>query len=92
MKIFIPTPPRPFAGGLDTVEATAATVAGALTALTAAHADLRKHLFTPEEKLRAFVNPYLSYEDVRYLPEEEATAVTEKDTLTVIPSIAGGLA
>ena len=90
MKIFIPTPLRPFAGGQDTVEVTAATVADALAALTAAHADLRRHLFTPEGKLRAFVNLYLNDEDVRYLPEKEATAVTEKDTLTIIPSIAGG--
>jgi molybdopterin converting factor small subunit len=27
---------------------------------------------------------------VRYLPEKEATAVTAADTLSIIPSIAGG--
>jgi adenylyltransferase/sulfurtransferase len=51
---------------------------------------LRKHLFTPEGKVRAFVNLYLNDEDVRYLPEKEATAVKESDTLSIIPSIAGG--
>ena len=90
MTIFIPTPLRPFAAGKDAVEIDALTVADALEALTSAHPDLRKHLFTSEGKLRAFVNLYLNDEDVRYLPEKEATAVTAADTLSIIPSIAGG--
>jgi sulfur-carrier protein len=90
MTIFIPTPLRQFTGGKDTVEAKGATVSEALDALTAAHPDLRKHLFTPEGKLRAFVNLYLNDEDVRYLPAKEASTVSEKDTLSIIPSIAGG--
>ena len=91
MTIFIPTPLRPYAGGKDAVEVDAATVAQALEALTEAHPDLRKHLFSAEGKLRAFVNIYLNDEDVRYLPAKEATAVTATDTLSIIPSIAGGI-
>lgn len=91
MTIFIPTPLRPYAGGQDAVEMSAATVAEALDRLTQNHPDLRKHLFTGEGKLRAFVNLYLNDEDVRYLPAKEATTVTASDTLTIIPSIAGGL-
>jgi sulfur-carrier protein len=90
MTIFIPTPLRQFTGGKDTVETTGTTVSEALDGLTAAHPELRKHLFTPEGKLRAFVNLYLNDEDVRYLPQKEASAVSEKDTLSIIPSIAGG--
>jgi len=90
MTIFIPTPLRPYAGGQDTVEVAAATVGESLQALTLAHPDLRNHLFTGEGKLRAFVNLYLNDEDVRYLPGKEATAVTAADTLSIIPSIAGG--
>jgi adenylyltransferase/sulfurtransferase len=90
MTIFIPTPLRPFAAGLDAVEVDAETVSGALESLTQAHPDLRKHLFTGEGKLRAFVNLYLNDEDVRYLPAKEATVITAADTLTIIPSIAGG--
>jgi len=90
MTIFIPTPLRPYAGGRDEVKVDAPTVAGALEALTLAHPDLRKHLFTSEGKVRAFVNLYLNDEDVRYLPAKEATAVTAADTLSIIPSIAGG--
>ena len=59
--------------------------------MTAAHPDLRKHLFTSEGKVRAFVNVYLNDEDVRYLPEKDATKVSPTDTLSIIPSIAGGM-
>jgi adenylyltransferase/sulfurtransferase len=90
MTIYIPTPLRPFATGKDAVEVTATTVAGALDALTQEHPDLRKHLFTSEGKVRAFVNLYLNDEDVRYLPAKEATAISPNDTLSIIPSIAGG--
>ena len=90
MTIFIPTPLRPYAGEKDTLEVKAATVQGALDELTQTFPDLRKHLFTEAGKLRAFVNVYLNDEDVRYLPEKEATAVSTTDTLSIVPSIAGG--
>ena len=90
MTIYIPTPLRPFAGGQDSIEVNAATVAEALATLTQAHPDLYKHLFAGDGKLRAFVNLYLNDEDVRYLPAKEETAVGAGDTLSIIPSIAGG--
>ncbi len=53
--------------------------------------DLKQHLFTPDSKLRSFVNVYLNDEDVRYLEGKQTTAVKETDELTIIPSIAGGM-
>jgi len=91
VTISIPTPLRPYAAGQSAVEVNAATIAEALSSLTGAHPDLKKHLFTEEGKLRAFVNLYLNDEDVRYLPAKEATSVAATDTLSIIPSIAGGL-
>jgi molybdopterin converting factor small subunit len=90
MTIYIPTPLRPFAEGKDAVEVSASTIAEALDALTEIHPDLRKHLFTGEGKLRAFVNLYFNDEDVRYLPEKDRTPISASDTLSIIPSIAGG--
>jgi adenylyltransferase/sulfurtransferase len=92
MTIFIPTPLRTYAGGTDKVEVNASTIAEALDALTETHPELRKHLFTTEGNLRAFVNLYFNDEDVRYLPEKERTPVEASDTLSIIPSIAGGRA
>jgi adenylyltransferase/sulfurtransferase len=90
MTIFIPTPLRAFAGGQDSIEVSASTVTEALDGLTSAHPELKKHLFTTEGKIRAFVNIYLNDEDVRYLPQKEASPVSASDTLSIIPSIAGG--
>ena len=90
MTILIPTPLRPYAGGNGTLVVSATTVASALTELTTAHPELRKHLFNSEGNLRAFVNVYLNDDDDRYLPAKEATEVSTADTLSIIPSIAGG--
>ena len=88
-KINIPTPLRQYAGKQPTVEVTAGTVAEALSGLVSRHPDLRRHLYTDDGKLRSFVNVYLNDEDVRYL-QKEATAVKDSDTISIVPSIAGG--
>ena len=36
------------------------------------------------------MNLYLNDEDVRYLPQKERSEVSANDTLSIIPSIAGG--
>jgi adenylyltransferase/sulfurtransferase len=88
-KVLIPTPLRQFADKKDTVELNGATVAEVLSALTTQFPDMRKQLFNDEGKLRSFVNVYLNDEDIRYL-KKDATAVAATDTLSIVPSIAGG--
>lgn len=88
-KIHIPTPLRQYAGKQAAVEVGGGSIADALSNLVSQHPDLRRHLYTDEGKLRAFVNVYLNDEDVRYL-QKEATAVKEGDTISIVPSIAGG--
>jgi len=88
-KIHIPTPLRQYAGRQSAVEVTAGTVGEALNGLVSQHPDLRRHLYTDEGKLRAFVNVYLNDEDVRYLQKED-TPVQEGDNISIVPSIAGG--
>ena len=89
-KVLIPTPLRQFAGKNDAVELAGSTVGEVLAALTATFPDLRKQLFNDEGKLRSFVNVYLNDEDIRYM-QKDATAVAAGDTLSIVPSIAGGL-
>ncbi|RMG98965.1 MAG: MoaD/ThiS family protein [Chloroflexi bacterium] len=86
--IRIPTPLRPYTGGQSEVAVSGNTVGDALADLTRQHPDLRPHLFEGDS-LRSFVNIYLNQEDVRYLEGAE-TAVSDNDTLLIIPSIAGG--
>ena len=64
-------------------------MAEALSDLVSKHPELRRHLYSDDGKLRAFVNVYLNDEDVRYL-QKDATAVKENDTISIVPSIAGG--
>ena len=88
-KVHIPTPLRQYAGKQPAVTVEGATVAEALNSLVAIHPDLRRHLYTEDGKLRAFVNVYLNDQDIRYL-EKEGTALSESDTISIVPSIAGG--
>jgi molybdopterin converting factor small subunit len=88
-KVLIPTPLRQFADGKDSIEIAGATVGEVLSALTAQHTGLRKNLFSDEGKLRSFVNVYVNDEDIRYM-KKDATPVAAADTVSIVPSIAGG--
>ena len=89
-KILIPTPLRGYTDQLDEVEAEGATVGELLANLTTRYADLRKHLYAEDGTRRNFVNIYLNGEDVRYL-DGLASAVADRDELSIVPAVAGGL-
>ena len=90
-KILIPTPLRQYAGKQDVVQLTGKTVGEVLQSLTTEYSDLRRHLYNDEGKLRSFVNVYVNDEDIRYL-SKEATPLKDGDTVSIVPSIAGGSA
>jgi adenylyltransferase/sulfurtransferase len=76
-------------GKQASVDVGGSTVGEAMNALVSQHPELRKHLYTEDGKLRAFVNLYLNDEDIRYL-QKEATALKDGDNISIVPSIAGG--
>ena len=88
-KIHIPTPLRQYVGKQADVAVKGGTVAEALSELVSRHPELRRHLYTDDGRLRAFVNVYVNDEDVRYL-QKEATTIKDSDTISIVPSIAGG--
>ena len=88
-KIHIPTPLRQYVGKQAAVDVSGSTVGEAMNSLVERHPELRKHLYTEEGKLRAFVNVYLNDEDIRYL-QKEATVLKDGDNISIVPSIAGG--
>src|SRR5271157_432862 len=90
-KVLIPTPLRQFTGRQDAVTIAGATVGEVLHTLTAHYPDLRKQIFNDEGRVRSFVNVYLNDEDIRYL-SKDATAARDGDTISLVPSIAGGSA
>ena len=87
--IHIPTPLRRFTGEQGEVQVEGATVGEAMQDLVRRHPPLQRHLFTDDGALRSFVNLFLNDEDVRYMKQGN-TPVREGDTLSIIPSIAGG--
>jgi MoaD family protein len=87
--VYLPTPLRPYANKQKEVEVQGATVGDALSALTAAHPDLKRHLFADDGSLRSFVNVYVNDEDIRHLQKSQ-TALKPTDVLQIVPSIAGG--
>lgn len=89
VRIIIPTPLRAYAGKRESVELQAATVGEALSSLTTQFAELKKHLYSDDGRLRSFVNVYVNDEDIRYLQKDQ-TSVREGDTISIVPSIAGG--
>src|SRR3982074_1074847 len=89
-KILIPTPLRPYTDKLDAVDAAGATVGELLADLTRRHSGLKAHLYNEQGKLRSFVNVYVNDEDIRYLQKEQ-TPVSASDTVSIIPSVAGGV-
>src|SRR4051812_26724287 len=88
-KILIPTPLRPYTDKKDAVDADGATVGELLADLTRKHAGLKAHLYNDQGKLRSFVNVYVNDEDIRYLQKEQ-TPIKSGDTVSIIPSVAGG--
>ncbi|PYS86367.1 MAG: molybdenum cofactor biosynthesis protein MoeB [Acidobacteria bacterium] len=89
VTIVIPTPLRQFAGGNSEVEVNAATAGDALRELATQHAELRKHLYNEQDKLRNFINVYVGDEDIRHL-DGPATVLKDGETIMIVPSIAGG--
>src|SRR4051812_49037476 len=89
-KILIPTPLRPYTDKQDAVDASGATVGELLADLTRRHSGLKAHLYNEQGKLRSFVNVYVNDEDIRYLQKEQ-TPVAANDTVSIIPSVAGGV-
>ncbi len=87
--IKIPPVLRASTGGEKEVPAEGADVGEVLRTLAEAHPETRAQLFAEDGSLNRYVNVYLNDEDVRVLDGLE-TAVSESDTLVILPAMAGG--
>ena len=85
----IPGPLRSLADGAGEVKLEGTTVAEVLERLVAQYPGLRRHLLTDTGGVRDYVNVFVDADDVRAL-DGVATAVGPDDTITIVPSIAGG--
>jgi molybdopterin converting factor small subunit len=85
----IPPVLRASVGGEREVDASGSSVGEVLNSLTSAHPDTQGQIFGPEGDLNRYVNVYLNDEDVRVLDGLQ-TPVGERDTLVILPAMAGG--
>jgi molybdopterin converting factor small subunit len=87
--IKIPPVLRASVGGEKEVDAGGDNVGAVLRELASAHPATEGQLFSADGELNRYVNVYLNDEDVRVLDGLE-TAVSESDTLVILPAMAGG--
>lgn len=89
VTIHLPTALRRFSDQQASIEVSAATVAQALSEATDRFPRLRPQLFAGDLTLRRFINVYVNSRDIRHL-EREQTRLSEADSITLLPAIAGG--
>jgi adenylyltransferase/sulfurtransferase len=90
-KILVPTALRAFTGGQSELEVSGKTAGEVIASLAEAHPEIKQHLYDEEGELRSYVNVYIGEEDIRSLGGLDAP-VSEKETVTLVPAIAGGCA
>ena len=88
IEVRIPTILRPYTDGARAVEGSGDTLRAVLADLETRHPGIQERI-VDDAGLRRFVNVYLNDEDVRFLDGIE-TAVSDGDTVTVLPAVAGG--
>ena len=88
-KVRIPAQLRTLTGGAGELVIDGATVGEVLKGLDAAHAGFAERIFDQDGGLRRFVNVFLDEEDVRFL-DGLATPVTDGQTISIVPAVAGG--
>jgi len=88
-KVRIPAQLRTLTGGAGELAIDGSTVGEVLKGLDAAHAGFGERIFDDQGGLRRFVNIFLDEEDVRFL-DGLATPVTDGQTISIVPAVAGG--
>jgi molybdopterin converting factor small subunit len=89
VEVRIPTMLRSHVGGAATVDVDGATVREVVDGLVAAYPALVGQIVTSEGTLHKFVNVYVNDDDIRYLDKLD-TKVTDADTVSILPAVAGG--
>jgi sulfur-carrier protein len=90
VEVRIPTVFRKFTEGQAVVELEPGTVREVIGQLEARWPQMKGQVVTEKGELHRFVNVYINDEDARYL-DKLNTRVGEGDTVSLLPSVAGGM-
>ena len=88
VAVSIPTILRTFTNNERSVQATGANLAEIIADIDSQFPGIGDRLLD-DGKLRRFVNVYINDEDVRFIGSLDAP-ITDGDTVTVLPAVAGG--
>jgi sulfur-carrier protein len=91
VEVRIPTILRKHTGGARSVAGDGSTVREVIEKIDAANPGLRSAIVAESGELHRFINVYLNDEDIRFLGSLE-TPVSDGDTLSILPAVAGGAA
>ena len=89
VEVRIPTVFRRFTNQEAVAQLEPGTIADLVTQLDRRYPGIGSQLLAEDRQLHRFINVYLNDEDIRYLSKLE-TEATEGDTVSLLPSVAGG--
>lgn len=89
IDVRVPTILRSYTDGQKAVQGAGDTLADLLIDLDSRYPGLRGRLITEDGSLHRFVNVYVNDEDVRFLGALDAK-LSDGDTVTILPAVAGG--
>ena len=92
IEVRIPTILRTYTGGEKAVQGQGGTLAALIEDLESNHPGLKERLVEVkdgQDDLRRFVNLYVNDEDVRFSGGLD-TAISDGDSVTILPAVAGG--
>lgn len=89
VEVRLPNILRSAAGGQATVRTTGATVGEVFEDLVRQFPDLKAQVLADDGGLHRHLSVFLNDDDIRYLGRLDAK-VTDDDTITLMPAVAGG--
>ena len=89
VTVKIPTPLRPITGGQSEVKIEGATVGEVLRKMDAKYAGFVERVLDDGKNVKRFINVFVNEDNIRDKKELE-TEVKNGDTISILPSIAGG--
>lgn len=89
VNVKIPTPLRSLTSGQGEVKVEAATVEEAFRKLETQYSGLGDRIFDENGEVRRFINVFVNEDNIKD-KAELATPVKAGDTISILPSIAGG--
>ena len=89
VDVKIPTPLRSLTGGKAAVSVEAATVGEALEKLSTEFSGFGDRVFDDNREIRRFINIFVNQDNIRDR-DNLGTELKTGDTVSILPSIAGG--